>query len=143
MRLPPPLGRPAFRSLCLAGLVSDTGDWLLFIALPIVVYQLTGSALGTSLAFLVELAPGIVLAPLAGWCADRWNRRRMLIVVSGLQAAALVPLLVVHTRAELPVVYAVILIEAALFTLFDPVKNALLPTLVPSADLCRRTHWSV
>lgn len=135
MRLPPPLGRPAFRSLCLAGLVSDTGDWLLFIALPIVVYQLTGSALGTSLAFLVELAPGIVLAQLAGWCADRWNRRRMLIVVSGLQAAALVPLLVVHTRAELPVVYAVILIEAALFTLFDPVKNALLPTLVPSADL--------
>ena len=135
MRLPAPLGKPAFRSLWLAGLVSDTGDWLLFIALPIVVYQLTGSALGTSLAFLVELAPGIVLAPLAGWCADRWNRRRVLTVVSGLQAAALVPLLVVHTRAELAVVYAVILLEAALFTLFDPVKNALLPTLIPGTDL--------
>lgn len=99
------------------------------------VYQLTGSALGTSLAFLVELAPGIVLAPLAGWCADRWDRRRVLIVVSGLQAAALVPLLVVHTRAHLPVVYAVILVEAALFTVFDPVKNALLPTLVPGTDV--------
>lgn len=135
MRLPALWRQPAFRSLWLAGLVSDTGDWLLFIALPIVVYQLTGSALGTSLAFLVELAPGIVLAPLAGWCADRWNRRRILIVVSALQAAALIPLLVVHTQAELPVVYAVILLEAALFTLFDPVKNALLPTLVPGTDL--------
>ncbi len=135
MRLPALWRQPAFRSLCMAGLVSDTGDWLLFIALPIVVYQLTGSALGTSLAFLVELAPGIVLAPLAGWCADRFDRRRVLIVVSGLQAAALVPLLVVHTRAELPVIYAVILLEATLFTVFDPVKNTLLPTLVSGADL--------
>jgi len=134
VRLPALSRQPAFRSLCLAGLVSDTGDWLLFVALPIVVYQLTGSALGTSLAFLVELAPGIALAPLAGWCADRFDRRRLLIVVSGL-SAALVPLLVVHTRADLPMVYAVILIEAAMFTVFDPVKNALLPALVPGADL--------
>jgi len=135
VRLPALWRQPAFRSLCLAGLVSDTGDWLLFIALPVVVYQLTGSALGTSLAFLVELAPGIVLAPLAGWCADRFDRRRVLIVVSGLQAAALVPLLVVHTRAGLPVIYAVILVEAALFTVFDPVKNALLPRLVPGTEV--------
>lgn len=135
MRVPAPLRRPEFRSLWLAGLLSDTGDWLLFIALPIVVYSLTGSALGTSLAFLVELVPGILLAPLAGWGADRWHRRRVLVVVSLLQATALVPLLAVHTRADLPIVYAVILVEAALFTLFDPAKNALLPTLVPAADL--------
>ena len=135
MTAPAPWRQPAFRSLWLAGLISNTGDWLLFIALPIVVYRLTGSALGTSVAFLVELTPGIVLAPLAGWCADRWNRRRTLITVSVLQAAALVPLLIVPTRVELPVIYAVILAEAALSTVFDPVKNALLPTLVPSTDL--------
>lgn len=52
-----------------------------------------------------------------------------------MHAATLVPLLVVHTRAELIMVYAVILLEAALFTLFDPVKNALLPTLLPGTDL--------
>lgn len=82
MRMPAPLRGAAFRSVWLAGLVSDAGDWLLLIALPVVVYDLTGSALGTSLAFLVELAPGIVLAPLAGWCADRWDRRRMLVALS-------------------------------------------------------------
>ena len=135
MRLPAACARPAFRSLLVAGLVSETGDWLLLIALPVVVYQLTGSALGTSLALLVELAPGILLGPLAGWCADRWDRRRVLIAVSGLQAVALAPLLVVHSRAELPVVYAVIMAEAALTALFDPVKNALLPTLVPGTEV--------
>lgn len=135
MRLRSLWGHPAFRSLWLAGFVSDTGDWLLFIALPIVVYQLTGSAFGTSLAFLVELLPGIVLAPLAGWCADRWDRRRVLVVVCCLQAFALVPLLVVHARAQLPLIYAVILVEAALTTLFEPAKNALVPSLVRAGDL--------
>ena len=54
-----------FRRLWLAGLISDTGDWLLLVSLPILVYRYTGSALGTSVAFLVELVPPVALAPLA------------------------------------------------------------------------------
>jgi MFS family permease len=135
VRLPVPLRAAAFRSVWLAGLVSDTGDWLLLIALPVVVYDLTGSALGTSLAFIVELAPGIVLAPLAGWCADRFDRRRVLVTVSLAQAAALLPLFAIQTRADLPILYAVILSESALLTVFDPTKNAFLPTLVSGNDL--------
>jgi MFS family permease len=124
------LRQPAFRSLWLAGLVSDAGDWLLFIALPIVVYGQTGSALGTSAAFLAELAPGIVLAPVAGHLADRLDRRSVLLVVSVLQALSLLPLLLVHGRSGLGIVYAVIIVQASLSALFEPAKNALLPTLV-------------
>ena len=135
MKTPAPLRHADFRSLWVAGLISDTGDWLLFIALPVVVYQLTGSALGTSFAFLVELAPGIVLAPLVGRLADRWDRRRVLLLVSAAQGAALLPLLAVHTRSDLPILYSVILVEAALMTLFDPAKNAMLPTLLAPDEL--------
>ena len=66
---------PAFRRLWGAGLISDTGDWLLFIALPLVVFQLTGSALGTSIAFLLELVPAVLLAPLAARLIGRFDRR--------------------------------------------------------------------
>ncbi len=66
----PPLRQPAFRSVWVAGMVSDAGDWLLFIALPIVVYRLTGSALGTSFAFLAQLAPAVLVSP-AGRAAGR------------------------------------------------------------------------
>jgi MFS family permease len=125
-----PLRQPAFRSLWLAGLVSEAGDWLLFIALPIVVYRLTGSALGTSFAFLAELAPAIALSPLAGRLADRHDRRRVMLAVCGLQALSLLPLLLVGDRSGLPIVYAVIIVQSALTALFDPAKNALLPTLV-------------
>ena len=130
MEAPAPLRHPAFRSLWLAGLVSEAGDWLLFIALPIVVYRQTGSALGTSFAFLALLAPAIVLAPLAGRLADRHDRRRVMLIVCGLQALSLLPLLLVGDHTGLPIVYAVIVVQSALTTLFDPAKNALLPTLV-------------
>jgi MFS family permease len=121
-----------FRRLWLAGLVSDTGDWLLLVSLPILVFQLTGSTLGTAYAFLIELAPFVLLSPLAGMLADRLDRRWMLIAVSLAQGAALVPLLF---WPRLPVIYAVIAVEAALASLFDPAKNALLPTLVGPDEL--------
>jgi MFS family permease len=73
---------PGFRRLWLAGLISDTGDWLLLISLPILVYQYTGSTFGTAAAFLIELVPPIALAPLIGRLADRGDRRRTLLLVS-------------------------------------------------------------
>jgi MFS family permease len=127
-----PLRRPDFRRLWLAGLISDTGDWLLLISLPILVYQLTGTTLGTAYAFLIELAPAVALAPLAGRLADRVDRRVLLIVVSLAQAVALLPLAL---WPRLPVIYAVIAVEASLACLFDPAKNALLPTLVEPDQL--------
>jgi MFS family permease len=130
-----PLGVPAFRVFWTAGLISDTGDWLLLIALPIVVFQLTGSAVGTSAAFAAELAPGIVLAPLGGRLADTYDRRAVMIALSALQAIALLPLLLVHGRHGLVIVYAVIVVQSSLAALFDPAKNALLPALVDSEQL--------
>ncbi|GAA1555804.1 MFS transporter [Dactylosporangium maewongense] len=130
-----PLRHRDFRRLWLAGLISDSGDWLLLVALPILVYQLTGSSLQTSFAFLIELAPAVLLGPVAGHLADRWDRRRLLVTVVTVQAAALLPLLFVHDRGDLPILYAVIAVEAAALAVFGPARNALLPTLIPAAEL--------
>ena len=135
-----PLSVPAFRTLWAAGLISDTGDWLLLIALPIVVYQLTGSAVGTAAAFAAELLPGIALAPLGGRLADTVDRRSLMIVLSAVQAVALLPLLLVHDRDGLAIVYAVIVAQSSLAALFDPAKNALLPALVDPGSSCRPTR---
>jgi MFS family permease len=124
------LRTPDFRRLWLAGLISQTGDWLLMISLPILVYQYTGSTFGTAAAFLIELAPPVVLAPLTGRLADRLDRRRTLLVLSLAQAAALTPLLLVHDGSGLPILYAVIAAQASLAALFEPTKSTLLPTLV-------------
>ncbi len=126
---------PAFRRLWTAGLISDTGDWLLFIALPLVVFQLTGSALGTSIAFLLELVPAVALAPLAARLVGRFDRRWIMVAVNVGQALALLPLLWVDELGDHPLAYAVIFVHASLSTLFEPAKNTLLPELVDTGRL--------
>lgn len=129
------LAVPAFRRLWSAGVVSDGGDWLLFIALPLVVLRLSGSALTTSVAFLLELLPPILLAPLVTRIVARTDPRRLMVVVNVVQACGLVPLLLVGGRGlpagtALTVVCAVIVLQAACSAVFEPAKNTLLPTLV-------------
>ncbi len=121
---------PAFRRLWIAGMVSDAGDWLMFIALPLVVLRLTGSPLGTSMAFMLALAPPVLLAPLAGRLVDRLPRRTVMVAATLAQAVSLLPLLVVRDRSDLPLLFGVIVAQATFATFFEPAKNALLPALV-------------
>lgn len=122
-----------YRNLLAAGLISETGDWLLLVALPILVYEITGSTLGTAIAFLGELVPPILLGTFAGRLADRWDRRRALIWLSVAQAATLLPLLFASGRLWL--VYAVIAVQAALATFTEPTRNALVPAVTPREHL--------
>ena len=129
------LRRRDFGLLWAGGLISETGDWFLLVGLPVWVLQVTGSSLVTATVFLVGLLPGLVLGPLAGVLVDRWDRRRTLVAVSLAQAAFLLPLLAVVGRDRLWVVYLVMAVEAILSQLDDPARNALVPALVPGADL--------
>jgi MFS family permease len=129
------LRRRDFGLLWAGGLISETGDWFLLVGLPVWVLQLTGSSLVTATVFLVGLLPGLVVGPLAGVLVDRWDRRRTLVAVSLAEAAFLLPLLAVHDRGDLWIVYAVMAVEASLAQLNDPARNALVPSLVGEQDL--------
>ena len=117
------------------GLISETGDWLLLVGLPVWVLELTGSSLVTASVFLVGLLPSLLARPLAGVLVDRWDRRRTLVAVSLAQAVFLLPLLAVHGRQQLWIVYLVIAVESVLAQLNDPARNALLPALVEDREL--------
>ncbi|MEU6314794.1 MFS transporter [Streptomyces sp. NPDC047014] len=124
-----------FRRLWTAGFVSETGDWIFMIAMPVFVYQLTGSVAATAANFIVELLPGLLLSPVAGVLADRWDRRRLMIGVSLVQVVVLLPLLAVDGPGDLYLVNAVTCAQAALATLFQPAKYALLPSVVAPRDV--------
>nr|WP_022899540.1 MFS transporter [Humibacter albus] len=124
------LSSPAFRRVLVAGFVSDSGDWMLFVALPLVVYRLSGSALGTSFAFLLELVPAVALAPVVARLVARFDRRRLLVTVTLVQAVAVVPLLVVQSEDTLDVLYVVIVVQASCSAIFEPAKDSWMPDLV-------------
>ena len=98
----------AFRRLFAGHATSLFGDRALFVVLGIWTLDLTGSTGAGGLAFGF-LAIGGLAAPVAGVIADRFPRRRVLIV-NDLAAAALVcALLAVHDAGDVWIIYAVAL----------------------------------
>ena len=59
--------------------ISLIGTWIQRIALPWLVYRLTGSAFLLGVVGFAGQIPTFILAPFAGVLADRWNRYRLLI----------------------------------------------------------------
>lgn len=128
------LRRPGVGRLVAAGLASEVGDWLLLIALPLFVLDLTGSAFVTATVFVLELLPMVVLGPLAGVLVDRFDRWRLITVVAVVQALVLLPLLLVRSSDQLWLVYVVVVVQAVLGTVIEPARQAAASALVPAED---------
>jgi predicted MFS family arabinose efflux permease len=119
-----------FSLLWLAGLISLLGNWMLLAALPFHVYAVTGSALATSGWLISYILPGVLFGSVAGVFVDRWDRRKTMIGVSLLQAAAIPLLLLVQSPEWIWIVYVVGFLESTLSQFFGPAESALLPRLV-------------
>ena len=117
------------------GLVSMLGSWALWIALPIHVYQLTGSALATSGVIAAVVAPGVLIGSVAGVFVDRWNRKTTLVAGNLLLAVATLPLIAARDESWLWIVYPTAFLLSTLEQFTDPAENAFLPRLVRAEDL--------
>ena len=69
-----------FRLLWLGQVVSQLGDWFNTIAVYTLVLNLTDSGRAIGLVLVARFLPTVVIGPLAGVVADRYSRRRIMIV---------------------------------------------------------------
>ncbi len=124
-----------FLLIWVSGLISMTGDWILYIALPIYVYTITGSPMATSGAVIAELAPALLLGSVAGVYADRWPRKTIMLASNLILAITLLPLLLVHSADFVWIVYLVGFVQSTVAQFANPAEAALLPTLVREEQL--------
>jgi predicted MFS family arabinose efflux permease len=127
------LAKPAYRHLFAAQTISRWGDTFNTVALVVLVFRLTGSGLGVTGAVIAEIAPVLLLAPLAGAVIDRLPRVRVLIAADlwRMALACLLPLVDQHLAA----VYAVAFGLAAGGVFFNPAASSLLPSVVEEDEL--------
>lgn len=138
MRLVPDVLRVrAFRDVWLASVASNAGNWLQIVASGWLILEATGSPAAVGALALVTRAPALLLAATAGRLADRHDRRLVGIWTFLLQAAAAAALAVVTATSGVHVwaIYLLTFVVGAGFALGLPAMLALIPSLVPRAQL--------
>jgi predicted MFS family arabinose efflux permease len=135
-RLPTGLKNRSFRRLVAALAASQIGDWLYNVALLMLVFDCTGSALWVALTTAARVVPLVALGPLGGVVADRFDRRRVMIA-SDLVRMGLMAVLGIVAIAGLPIVLVPLLAAAATAAAspYLPSVAATTPRLVADADL--------
>jgi MFS family permease len=129
--------RPKFRSLWLAQVISLTGDWFNTIASVIMVNRYAASGLAVGGLFMARALPPFLLGPVAGVVADRFDRRKILIVSDVLRAAIVLCFLLVDRPDRLWLLYVLAILQFSVSSFFEPARAALTPALVETDELLR------
>ena len=128
-------GNPDFAKLWAAQLVSLLGDWFntIVIAALIVVYTEGTNYQGIAISgyLIARLIPPLLMRPLAGVLADRFDRRRLLIISDILRALAVLGLLFATQGPEyLPLIYVFTIIQFLISSVFEPARSAIMPSVL-------------
>jgi predicted MFS family arabinose efflux permease len=124
-----------FARLWVGQFLSLFADWALRALLLLWVYRLTHSGVGTSLVGLAEALPLLVLSPVAGALVDRWHRGHTMAMAVLARAALLLPLFLVTTHAQLPLIVLVTLLVNGASQFFGPAAAACTPVVVGQEQL--------
>ncbi|MGW6278090.1 MFS transporter [Kribbella sp. NPDC055071] len=130
---------PDFRRYWLARALSITGSMVTAIALPVLVYRLSGSTVLTALVTALEAAPYLVAGLFAGALADRWNRRRTMVTADLVNAVLIGSIPVAHLLGVLTVAHVLVIAFTVqgVYTFFDGANFGALPVLVGRARVAQ------
>lgn len=134
---PPPrfaLRSRPFAIFMAGGIVTQAGEWMTLVALNWAVLELTASPLYLGVINACRLVPAFVLSVPAGVLADRYDRRKLLI---SLQVGVMLSTFCVAYLLAAGVSFwpfaAAVTLRSSLIAMDPPVRNALIPNLVPES----------
>lgn len=126
--------------------ISTIGDLFYQLALPLLIYDLTHSAMSMAIVYGLSYAPFLFFLPFGGVIADRVDRRRFLII-GDLSSAIIIGLLtlLVFMYAQsgwiLWGIYLLAFALAAVTPLYHPTFQSYLPELVDDQHLPHANSW--
>ncbi len=115
--------------------VSTFGNMLTFLAIPILVYEETGSKAALSLTIFFGGVPQIIVGSFAGALVDRLDRRVIMVLGDVLRGLVMVPILFISGSWLIPTIYAVVAFKSLFGSFFQPAMSSVIPSLVQRDQL--------
>lgn len=131
-----------FRLLLIGVILSSLGQQMLTVALGWELYVRTGSALVLGGVGLAQIIPIILLSLPAGHAADRYSRKRIVIIAQVALALVSLGLAALSARhGPLPLIYGCLACMGAAQAFAGPASSALVALLIPQAVFESATTW--
>jgi MFS family permease len=125
------LRRGPFRRLLVGQAISSVGDWVGTVAFIAAAFDLTGSATAVGGVLVLRLLPPVLAAPLGGMLADRFERRRLMVIAN----VGMGLLIILVPFVNLALLYVLAFVSESLALVFLPARDATIPDLVPRPAL--------
>lgn len=137
-----------FRFLWLGQIISLFGDWFNLIGSAALVAQLTESGLAVGGLFVIRMLAQFVGTQVGGVAADRFSRKRLLILTDVSRAVVVLGFLLVREPSQVWLLYSLTAVLMAISGVFFPTRTAILPDItsqreIGSANALTSTTWSV
>ncbi|MFN2394898.1 MAG: MFS transporter [Bacteroidales bacterium] len=129
---------PNYRLYYYGQSISLVGTWVQNIAMGWLLYRLTGSALLLGTVAFAQQIPSLFIMPFAGVLADRFNRRKVIIIS---QAAAMVVAFILAFAVLLdivtvPMIITLAAVNGTILAFDTPFRNSFVPDMITNrADL--------
>lgn len=126
-----------FRWVMLGSLGGQSAYWALIIARGVLVLEMTNSSAWVGVATFAAMVPRFLMPPVAGYLADRFDRRTVLVVAYVLQFFNVLALagLAFADMLTIGILVALSLLNGSFRAFQMTATQALVPNLVPQRDL--------
>ncbi len=128
---------PNYRRYWISGCISQIGDWFNYIAIFVLLNQLTGSGQAVSWFLIAKYLPPAVLGPIAGVIADKFSRKKILVTCDLLRAILVLTYLLIRSTDYVWLVYVLAFTQESIWTFYHPARQATVP------NLCTREELSI
>ncbi len=117
-------------------LISSIGSGMSAFALAVYVFQIEQSATSVSLVTLFAFLPTVLLSPVSGVLADKYDRRLLMIIGDGLSALGLIFILICYIQNNLSlfIILMGLLFSSVWSSLLDPAYKATVSDLLESDE---------
>jgi len=120
-------------------MISTIGSGMSAFALSIYTFKQTGSVTLVALVTLLAFAPTVLLSPIGGLLADRWDRRVMMMLGEGLSAIGLAMVLLATSMRDTSWIlfYIGIFVSSFFLSVLEPAYKASISDLVTKEDYAK------
>lgn len=138
----------SFRRLWLSQIISNFGDWFGILAVYTLILRYSDSEFLLGLILVIKFMSFAFFSPFAGYIADRFDRRTLLILCDFGRGFIVLGFMLVNSADLLWLVYVLTATQMMLSAVFEPAKQSSIPNITKGeelmlANVVSTMSWSV